>query len=207
MAAVIGAAQTMQQRWRELTPGQRASFLALIADETSRLADLIADVLDTSRIEAGTFTYRFDDVDIGELAEEAVSSASVGQDEVPIQANVRRPLPKLRGDRVRLRQVLGNLIENAVKWSDAGERVDVEVYALNGRVEVAVRDSGPGIPRDEHGVIFEKFGRGKGGPGRAGTGLGLFIARSIAEAHGGTVDVRSATGEGSTFTLVLPTKS
>ena len=207
MAAVIGAAQTMQQRWRELTPEQRASFLALIADETSRLADLIADVLDTSRIEAGTFTYRFDDVDIGELAEEAVSSASVGQDEVPIRASVRRPLPKLRGDRVRLRQVLGNLIENAVKWSDAGERVDVEVYALNGRVEVAVRDSGPGIPREEHGVIFEKFGRGKGGPGRAGTGLGLFIARSIAEAHGGTVDVRSAAGEGSTFTLVLPTKS
>ena len=93
MAAVIGAAQTMQQRWRELTPEQRAAFLALIADETSRLADLIADVLDTSRIEAGTFTYRFDDVDIGELAEEAVSSASVGQDEVPIHASVRRPLP------------------------------------------------------------------------------------------------------------------
>src|SRR4026209_2989052 len=71
MAAVIGAAQTLQQRWRELSPDQRAAFLALIADETSRLADLIADVLDTSRIEAGTFTYRFDDVDVGELAAEA----------------------------------------------------------------------------------------------------------------------------------------
>ena len=73
MAAVIGAAQTLQQRWRELSPEQRASFLELIADETSRLADLIADVLDTSRIEAGTFTYRFDDLDVGELAEEAVA--------------------------------------------------------------------------------------------------------------------------------------
>jgi signal transduction histidine kinase len=206
MAAVIGAAQTMQQRWRELSPEQRASFLALIADETSRLADLIADVLDTSRIEAGTFTYRFANVDIGELAEEAVASAALGQDEVPIHANVHRPLPELRGDRARLRQVLVNLIENAVKWSEAGESVDVEVYALNGSVEVVVRDSGPGIPRHEHSVIFEKFGRGSGAPGRAGTGLGLFIARSIAEAHGGTVDVRSAAGEGSTFTLALPTK-
>jgi signal transduction histidine kinase len=207
MAAVIGAAQTLQQRWRELSPDQRASFLALIADETTRLADLIADVLDTSRIEAGTFTYRFDDVDLGELVEEAVASAAVGQDEVPIHAVVHRPLPRVRGDRVRLRQVLANLIENAVKWSRGGEPVDVDVSATDGRVVIGVRDRGPGIPRDEHGVIFEKFGRAKGGAGRSGTGLGLFIARSIAEAHGGTVDVRSVPGHGATFTLRLPAKS
>jgi signal transduction histidine kinase len=144
---------------------------------------------------------------MGELAEEAVASATLGQDEVPIRAKVHGPLPVLRGDRTRLRQVLGNLLENAVKWSDAGEPVDVEVYALNGRVVVAVRDNGPGIARDEQSMIFEKFGRAKGGAGRAGTGLGLFIARSIAEAHGGTVDVRSVPGEGATFTLMLPTKS
>jgi signal transduction histidine kinase len=204
MAAVIGAAQTLQQRWRELSPEQRASFLALIADETSRLAELIGDVLDTSRIEAGTFTYRFDDVDVGELAEEAVASASVGQDEVQIRAVVRGPLPAVRGDRVRLRQVLSNLIENAVKWSKGGEHVDVEVSATNGRVVIGVRDRGPGIPREEHGMIFEKFGRAKGGAGRSGTGLGLFIARSIAEAHGGTVEVRSVPGQGATFTLTLP---
>ena len=207
MAAVIGAAQTLQQRWRELSPDQRASFLALISDETSRLADLIADVLDTSRIEAGTFTYKFDDLDLGELTEEAVASASLGQDEVPVRAKVQGPIPILRGDRTRLRQVLANLIENAVKWSDAGETVDVEVYSLDSRVVVAVRDSGPGIARDEQTMIFEKFGRAKGGTGRAGTGLGLFIARSIAEAHGGSVDVRSTPGEGATFTLMLPTRS
>jgi len=207
MAAVIGAAQTLQQRWRELSPDQRASFLALISGETSRLADLIADVLDTSRIEAGTFTYKFDDLDVGELTEEAVASASLAQDEVAIHSKVHGPLPVLRGDRTRLRQVLANLIENAVKWSDAGAAVDVEAYALNGRVVVAVRDSGPGIARDEQTVIFEKFGRATGGTGRAGSGLGLFIARSIAEAHGGTVDVRSVPGEGATFTLALPTRS
>ena len=204
MAAVIGAAQTLEQRWRGLSHEQRASFLALIAGETSRLADLIEDVLDTSRIEGGTFTYRFDDVDIGELAEEAVASASVGQDEVSIRAVVRRPLPNVRGDRMRLRQVLANLIDNAVKWSSSGESVEVDVSSTNGRVVIGVRDRGPGIPRDEHGMIFEKFGRATGGAGRSGTGLGLFIARSIAEAHGGTVEVRSVPGEGSTFTLALP---
>ena len=128
MAAVIGAAQTLQERWRELSPEQRASFLALIADETSRLADLIADVLDTSRIEAGTFTYRFDDLDLGELAEEAVASASLGQDEVPIRSTVHGPLPvAARRPRRACGRCSANLIENAVKYSDAGEAVDVEV--------------------------------------------------------------------------------
>jgi len=163
-------------------------------------------VLDTSRIEGGTFTYKFDDLDIGQLVEEAVASASVGQDEVAVRAVVRKPLPLVRGDGIRLRQVLTNLIDNAVKWSAGGECVDVEVSATNGQVVVGVRDRGPGIPREEHGVIFEKFGRAKGGTGKSGTGLGLFIARSIAEAHGGTVEIRSVQGEGSTFTLVLPAR-
>src|ERR687898_1968540 len=98
MATVIGSARTLQQRWRELTPEQRDSFLALIADETSRLADLVADVLDTSRIEAGTFSYAFDDVDVGVLVREVAANASVGQDEVAVRADVREPLPTIRAD-------------------------------------------------------------------------------------------------------------
>ena len=89
MAAVIGAAQTLQERWRELGPEQREAFLGLIAQETTRLAALIGDVLDTSRIEAGTFSYTFDDLDLGELVDESVASAAVGQDEVRIRAEVR----------------------------------------------------------------------------------------------------------------------
>jgi K+-sensing histidine kinase KdpD len=84
MAAVIGAARTLQARWRELQPDQRESFLALIGDETTRLAALIGDVLDTSRIDAGTFTYRFSDVDIAALVRDTVAMAAVGQDEVPM---------------------------------------------------------------------------------------------------------------------------
>ncbi len=204
MAAVIGAARTLQDRWRELTPEQRASFLALISDETSRLATLIGDVLDTSRIEAGTFTYAFTDVDLAELVRETVSTAGLGQDEVDVVAHASESVPRVRGDRERLKQILLNLIENAVKYSPAGGRVDVNAWSDNGRVRVAVEDCGPGIPREQQGLIFEKFGRANVGGGKPGSGLGLFIARSIAEAHGGTLDVRSAPGQGATFTLELP---
>ena len=146
MATVIGSARTLQARWRELSPEQRESFLALIEDETSRLASLIGDVLDTSRIEAGTFTYTFEEVEVDELVREVVSATEIGQDEVELRAQISDGLPTVRGDSERLRQVLANLVENAVKYSPAGESVDVLATASNGRVQVAVTDRGPGIP-------------------------------------------------------------
>ena len=205
MAAVIGASRTLQDRWRMLSADQRESFLALIGDETSRLAELVGDVLDTSRIEAGTFSYRFDEVDLGRIVDEAVEAAVLAQQEVPVVASVRGALPAIRGDRARLRQVIGNLIENAVKYSPEGGEVRVSAVAANGAVQIAVRDTGPGIPREQQRRIFEKFGRvDVPGASKPGTGLGLFIARSIAEAHGGSLDVNSGAEPGSTFTLSLP---
>ena len=205
MAAVIGAARTLQQRWRELSPDHRESFLELIAGETNRLAELIGDVLDTSRIEAGTFSFRFQEVDLGQLVHDTVSTAQVGQDEVRLLADVRSPLPEIRGDHDRLRQVLTNLIDNAIKYSPAEGEVEVRAYQENGRVLVDIRDQGPGIAQADQKLIFEKFGRVTGsGATRPGTGLGLFIARSIAEAHGGALDVQSAPEQGATFTLELP---
>jgi signal transduction histidine kinase len=204
MAAVIGSAKTLQRRWRELTPEQRESFLALIDHETNRLADLVADVLDTSRIESGQFSYSFTDVDVGELVQESAAAAESGQDEIEIRSHVYRPLPLVRGDRDRLRQVLTNLLDNAVKYSPAGEAVEVEALAENGRISVEVRDSGPGVAPEHHALIFEKFGRVTGEHAKPGTGLGLFIARSIAQAHGGSIEVRSRNGRGTTFALELP---
>jgi signal transduction histidine kinase len=205
MASVIGSARTLEQRWRELTPEQRESFLALIAHETSRLAELIGDVLDTSRIEAGTFSYSFDDVDLARLVRDSAAAAEHGQDEVAVDAVVREPLPAVRGDRDRLRQVLVNLIDNAVKYSSPGDRVRVQAEHTDGRVVIEVRDNGPGISQEHQRLIFEKFGRAHVGEhAKPGTGLGLFIARSIAEAHGGALEVRSAPGRGATFRLSLP---
>jgi signal transduction histidine kinase len=203
MAAVIGAARTLQGRWRELTPEQRQSFLQLIGDETSRLATLIDDVLDTSRIEAGTFSFTFTDVDLAELLRDVVAAAELAQDEVELTANVAS-LPRVRGDRERLRQVIQNLVDNAVKYSSAGGRVHVSATTDDGHVLIDVTDEGPGIALEDQQLIFEKFGRSSGGTAKPGTGLGLFIARSIAEAHGGSLDVESVPARGSVFRLELP---
>ena len=203
MAAVIGSARTLQARWRELRPEQREAFLAVIADETTRLAALVGDVLDTSRIEAGTFGYRFDEVDLAEVVRDSVAAAEIGQDEVRLTAELPRALPSVRGDAERLRQLVDNLISNAIKYSESGGEVTVDAVADDGNVLVHVRDTGPGIRPEHHSQIFEKFGRATGSA-KPGTGLGLFLSRSFAEAHGGSLDVESAPGEGACFTLRLP---
>ena len=115
----------------------------------------------------------------------------------------------MRGDRDRLQQVLTNLLDNAVKFSPAGEEVRVSAFQQDSRVRIEVSDRGPGVPPDQQRLIFEKFGRGKtaGSPGTPGTGLGLYIARSIVEAHGGVLEVSSGPDAGATFTLSLSVDS
>jgi signal transduction histidine kinase len=208
MAAVIGSARTLQQRWRELSGEQRDAFLALIADETDRLAALVGEVLDSSRIEAGTFSYTFAELDLAGLITETVATAELARNSVSITSEVAPDLPGVHGDPLRLRQVLTNLIDNAVKYSPAGTPVEVRANAVDGQATVEVVDHGSGIPLEDQQLIFEKFGRVRGTSSKPGTGLGLYIARAIAEAHGGTLVVRSDPGAtGSTFALTLPLRN
>jgi signal transduction histidine kinase len=205
MAAVIGCASTLRARWRELSGDQRESFLALIEQETGRLSNLLGDVLDTSRIEAGTFSYTFGDVDVGDLVRETASMIELATDEITVASHIVEPLPTVRGDRDRLRQLLLNLLSNAAKYTVSGDTIELRAGAEDSSVVLSVEDHGPGIAADQQRLVFEKFGRvNSGGRSKPGAGLGLFIARSIAEAHGGTLDVRSDPGAGATFTVRLP---
>ena len=204
MAAVIGSARTLQQRWRDLNPDQRDAFLALIADETDRLAALVGEVLDSSRIDAGTFSYAFVELDLAPLVRETVAAFERRPRRVDDPGEIPARFPPVRGDPVRLRQVLTNLLDNAVKYSPDGSPVEVRATMPNGDVRIAVVDHGGGIAPEDQRLIFEKFGRVHGTSFKPGTGLGLFIAKAIAEAHVGTLEVSSTPGEGSTFTLTLP---
>jgi len=205
MAAMVGAGLTLKERWRDLAAEQRDAFLGLIVTETERLARLVGEVLDTSRIDAGTFSYRFDRVDLTGLLEEATAAATLAQHEVPVVLRVPQVLPVVEGDSARLRQVLANLIDNAVKYSPSGQPVEVRATAAGAGVAVDVVDRGPGIAASDQQLVFEKFGRVQGANAKPGTGLGLYIAKAIAEAHGGALEVQSTPGLGATFTLTLPT--
>ena len=134
---------------------------------------------------------------------DSVGAAEIGQDEVRLTVVLPQTLPGVQGDAERLRQLVDNLISNAIKYSDSGGEVAVEAAVDDGHVVIRVRDAGPGIPVEHQSQIFEKFGR-VAGSAKPGTGLGLFLSRSFAEAHGGSLDVDSAPGQGSTFTLRLP---
>jgi two-component system sensor histidine kinase KdpD len=205
LAAVIGSVQTLQQRGVDLSAGQRGQLLDVIRREADRLAALLEEAFDTARIDTGTFTYAFADVSVADLVGEAVAAANASG-ATGVVTNVQTALPSVDGDRHRLRQVLANLIENAVKFSPPGDPVVVGAALVDGRVQVSVTDHGEGIAPEHQKLIFEQFGQVPD-TGRPGSGLGLYISRAIAEAHGGTLGVTSAPGEGATFTLTLPPAS
>lgn len=118
------------------------------------------------------------------------------------------PLPELSGDADGLRQVFTNLLDNAIKYTPAGGRTALGARLNEGAIEVSVRDSGPGIPREELPRIFERFYRGDKSRSRgSGAGLGLAIAKEIVEAHGGRIEVSSILGQGSEFRVILPLDS
>lgn len=199
LAAMVGAARMLRARWPELDDARRDALLALLADESGRVERLLAELQDASRVAAGGFAYEFAEMDVGHLVEEAVAAARVAGSGVT--ARLEGPLPLVRGDADRLRQALDNLIGNAVRVSPPGAEVEVGAESRDGAVRISVRDSGPGVAAADRERIFEAFEQAGNRPG---AGLGLHVARTIAEAHGGAVELESTLGEGATFALVLP---
>src|SRR5256714_14841052 len=130
-----------------------------MGEEASRVATLIGDVPDTSHIEAGRFSFTFSDVGLGGLLRDVVAAAELAQDEVELTTEVSGSLPRVRGDRERLRQVIQNLVDNAVKYSSAGSPVPVNAPADDGGAVIDLTDDGPGIPPEDPQPIFLQFGR------------------------------------------------
>jgi two-component system sensor histidine kinase KdpD len=176
---------------------ERAEMAAVIAGESDRLARLIENLLDLSRLEAGTLEPRRDWFSL----EEVVDAASQGFD-APLDVQVEPDLPLLKGDSAQLERALGNLLENAARYSD-GQPVAVRATSAGQRILLRVSDSGPGIPKDQLGHIFEPFYRMEGAPG-GGSGLGLAIARGFVEANGGRLRAQSLPGQGATFVIDFP---
>lgn len=207
LAAVYGAAMTLRRQDLELDDDHRGRLLAVIAGESDRLARIVEQVLAASRLDSGSFALTVERCDSARLALQVVEAARAhAPDGVAIKLGSDEDLPAVACDPDMLRQVLANLVENAVKYSPAGGRVHVSLGRHEGRVLFAVRDEGLGIPLREQDRIFEKFFRLDPNltRGVGGTGLGLYICRELVRRMGGRIWVASREGEGSTFFFELP---
>ncbi len=190
----------------ELEDEQRR-FLSIVARNTDRLRRLVDDLLLVSQIDAGKLNLELDDLDLHALAHESVESARPQADAggISLDLSATSPLP-LNGDRMRLAQLLDNVISNAVKFTPHGGRVSVRTSRSNGSVVLEVDDTGMGIPANEQAHLFDRFFRTQAAEQHAiqGSGLGLAISQAIAQAHGGLIEVTSAENAGTTFRVVFP---
>jgi signal transduction histidine kinase len=186
---------------------RRQAYFRAIARQTDRLNRLVESLLDLGRLEAGTSPYRLEPLDACALVRSVVDEFDRDAGEhVRIDLDIDVDAMEIRGDREALTNALWNLLDNAVKYSPACTTVWVTVSRDVGRLIVRVRDRGIGIPLAEQRAIFDKFVRGARATseGFKGTGIGLSMVRHIVSAHGGAVEVESAPGQGSTFTMALP---
>jgi two-component system phosphate regulon sensor histidine kinase PhoR len=180
-----------------------------IEAESSRLTQLINNILDFSRIESSQKKYRFEPLSIDECVAATVTAFAVPLQERGFSIayyGPASPLPPVRADGDALTQALMNLLDNAVKYSGARKEIDVAVARHGAQVRITIADRGIGIAAAEQKKIFEKFYRVGSGLVHdvKGSGLGLAIVSHIVKAHGGRVEVESEPGEGSAFTIVLP---
>jgi two-component system phosphate regulon sensor histidine kinase PhoR len=206
LTAIQGFAETLLSGALEDARNNRR-FLEIIRDHAARLASLTDDLLKLARIEAGKLEVEFVPVNILELVEQCAETAllKASRKQIAFETDVPSALPAIRGDTGLLREVLQNLLDNAIQYTPEAGRIRVSV-AVNGReATITVSDTGVGIPLAEQERIFERFYRVDAARSReaGGTGLGLSIAKHIVEAHGGRLWVESEVGHGSKFSFSI----
>jgi signal transduction histidine kinase len=178
--------------------------LAVIEDEADHLTELVENMLDASRLAAGGFKIKKSDVNIPEIAHRLAERFKTQDTNHTIVVDFPPDFPVIMGDETRLSQVISNLINNAIKYSPSGE-IRVSGQILPKQVIIGISDQGPGIPSDEIPHLFDRFYRGQDSARKtSGTGLGLYLARSIVEAHGGNIWVDPQPNEGARFFFSLP---
>jgi signal transduction histidine kinase len=176
--------------------------LDIVAAETDRLERLVGDVLDLAKLQAHRFTVRHEEVDLNRVLDHAYGAFAeeARRREIDYRLATTAEPPVIVSDGDRVLQVITNLLSNAFRWTPNGGRIELSLGADNGLVRVDVIDTGPGVPAGERARIFDAFVSQDAN----GTGLGLPIARELAVALGGRIELQSEPGSGSCFRLVLP---
>ena len=207
LAAIYGSALTLQREDVGSDEELRDQLLDVIASESGRLAQIVSDLLLASQLDAGTAGTKPRNCNAREIVQQVVASARTHLPErIELELTMPRRVPNVRADPGQLRQVVANLVENAVKYSPEGGRVRIALELEDRSLRISVSDEGIGIPAAEQRRIFEKFYRVDPNMERGigGTGLGLYISRELVRRVGGRISVDSAPGRGSTFTVEVP---
>ncbi|MFF5706903.1 ATP-binding protein [Streptomyces sp. NPDC012794] len=200
LTSVKGFTATLLAKWERFTDDQKRLMLETVDADANRVTRLIAELLDISRIDSGRLEVRRQPVDIAAAVGRHVQALTAnGQAPERFLVRVSSPLPDLWADPDKIDQILGNLLENAVRHGDGTVTIDVAPHEKG--TAVTVTDEGPGIPEESMGRVFTRFWRGSK---RGGTGLGLYIVKGIVEAHGGTITVGRGPGGGAEFRFILP---
>lgn len=210
LTVISGFIQSVLNRGEEQLPDHHKQALGIADTEVLRLNRMLSDLLDLSRADNQQLSIRRESFELIPSLEQVLKLAKAAYDN-PITNNLKElPYMEVVGDPDRLVQCIGNLIGNAVKYSEKGSPIDLRVSSDDSKVTVCVSDHGQGIPADQLDNIFERFTRAEGvvlPKGESSTGLGLSIVKMLMEAMGGTINVRSIVGEGSFFSLQLPLSS
>jgi PAS domain S-box-containing protein len=207
LAAVYGAAQTLRRHDFALDEAGRERFVSLIVDESDRLGRIVNEILLANQLDADLISVASEPFDALDLLDRVVESVRThAPPNITLAVVAEEPVPPVDAERDKVRQVLVNLIENAIKYSPDGGLIEVGVEQERNLVRFSVRDRGLGIPTEEQARIFEKFYRLDPAMTRGvgGTGLGLYICYELIDRMGGRIWVESAPGEGSTFFFELP---
>jgi two-component system sensor histidine kinase KdpD len=203
LSSIIASAGSLLQDEVEWTKEERRDFLRAIESEAERLNRLVGNLLDLSRIEAGTLKPEMGWYDLGSLLEEL--AGRLADPDHTLCTEVPAELPPLKFDYVEIDQALTNLVENAVKHTPAGTTITVSVNVAEGQVRIEIVDDGPGIPAGALPRIFDPFVRAAPDGTRAtGSGLGLAVAQGFIEAHGGTICAENRVSGGARFIVTLP---
>lgn len=208
LSAIIGFLDLLKNDPAQPLSVDQQEFVGIIERNAQRLLNLVGDLLFTAQVESGRFPLERAEADVTELVRSAVVSAGphAQREGIDIVADVPTTPVRVSVDSGRIGQALDNLLSNAIKFTGEGGRVSASVRQVDGGVELAVRDTGVGIPEDEQGMLFTRFFRASTATRNAvpGVGLGLTITRAIVLAHGGTMDVTSQEGVGTEFRMLLP---
>jgi signal transduction histidine kinase len=204
LTSVKGFTATLLAKWHRFNDDQKRVMLETVNADADRVTRLITELLDVSRIEAGRLEMRRQVVDVIEEVRKVVGGrVAAGEPAGRFEVEVRGELPEMWLDPDKIDQILGNLVENALRHGAGTVTIVVEPDSRKQGAVVSVRDEGEGIPPEAVPRVFRQFWRGHGQP-RGGTGLGLYIVKGLVEAHGGAITVRRAPGGGAEFRFSLP---